>query len=43
MFPFFFIFLPDSFFASLAQLVEQRIRNASVGGSSPLRGSNEDF
>ncbi len=26
-------------FATLAQLVEQRIRNARVGGSSPLSGS----
>ena len=27
-------------FATLAQLVEQRIRNAWVGGSSPLGGSS---
>ncbi len=27
--------------ASLAQLVEQRIRNAQVEGSNPLRGSLE--
>ena len=30
-------------FAELAQLVEQRIRNAWVGGSSPPSGSREDF
>jgi hypothetical protein len=27
--------------ASLAQLVEQLFRKQQVGGSSPLRGSNE--
>ena len=27
-------------FATMAQLVEQRIRNAWVGGSSPPSGSN---
>ena len=29
--------------ATVAQLVEQRIRNAWVGGSSPPSGSREDF
>ena len=29
----------DSNFASLAQLVEQLIRNEQVGGSSPPKGS----
>ena len=30
----------SSRYAALAQLVEQRIRNAQVEGSSPLGGSN---
>jgi hypothetical protein len=28
--------------AGIAQLVEQRIRNAKVGGSTPLAGTNEN-
>lgn len=28
-------------FAGIAQLVEQRIRNAKVGGSTPLTGTQE--
>ena len=36
---FFFLYLADNF-ASLAQLVEQLIRNEQVGGSSPPKGSD---
>ena len=35
----FYIALPYSIQASIAQLVEQRIRNAQVKGSSPFAGS----
>jgi hypothetical protein len=35
----FFIFAPK--FASLAQLVEQLIRNEQVVGSSPIGGSDD--
>ena len=36
---FFFLYLAE-FLASLAQLVEQLIRNEQVGGSSPPKGSD---
>jgi hypothetical protein len=32
---------PGTAKAAVAQLVEQRIRNAWVGGSSPFRGTND--
>ena len=36
-------FFANDAIATVAQLVEQRIRNAWVGGSSPPSGSEEGF